>query len=835
MKYIKAIIILMFLSMVIMACKKDINPADQPTGKAIDELVIPEGFNWATIQKFKLTVGIQNTQAVNLKSKISVFNGNPDEGGKLILSGAVSNSTPFIENLALPSYLNEIYLVNEGAYGGKEIVSVPVNGSDINYIFADTKSAPVTQNYKETGEIGPECNDCFQVISGSGSVTINGGNIFCVTDNFTGSLTFEAWNGGGTLKVCGTANVSGFFELGPNCHIIVTQNGSLTMNPPSSNGTTASITVYENASLTINGNYQTNGAFFINQGALQINGNLTVQNLANLFTNKGNANLTGSVMVSGEIFSNSGSFIVNSGNFTSNTGSSVTNTGTIDINAGYLNVNGGTFDNNGIIAVDGDNFRLNVAAIFTNNGDLTFTSTGNRFEVNGSTLNNRGQVTVSGNMSFNSSSTVSNTCGIICSGQLEINSSNFTNTLGYLKGAQEVKLNSTGTIYLNDHSMISTVNLIYNQGTILGSGALNSIKVTGTFSIYNLNTYVSGSIETVCENFNFAQGNQATHFINGATIVAPDDITNYIEVCACNPEGIRNPIIDTDNDGVTDDLDDYPLDPTRAFNSFFPSESSYASLVFEDLWPAKGDYDFNDLVLGVTGYEVTNANNELIDLYINFNVRAVGASLKNGFGWQFAGITPNMIGSVTGAVLEQGYVSNDVNGTELGQDSAVIIACENVEDVLHRAGGSMFNTLENGFVGTSDVIEIHVIFDPPINQSLIGPDAYTNVFLIKNQDRSVEIHLPNRVPTDEMNMSLLGTGQDASDINEGRYYKTATGLPWGLLLLEPFDYPIEKSEVTEAYLHFAEWAESGGVDFQDWYSNKTTPGYRDNSKIYGAD
>jgi hypothetical protein len=56
-----------------------------------------------------------------------------------------------------------------------------------------------------------------------------------------------------------------------------------------------------------------------------------------------------------------------------------------------------------------------------------------------------------------------------------------------------------------------------------------------------------------------------------------------------------------------------------------------------------------------------------------------------------------------------------------------------------------------------------------------------------------------------------------------------------LLLLEPFDYPVEKSEVTEAYLHFAAWAESGGVDFQDWYSNKTTPGYRDNSKIFGAE
>jgi len=796
MKYIKAIIILMFLSMVIMACKKDINPADQPTGKAIDELVIPEGFNWATIQKFKLTVGIQNTQAVNLKSKISVFNGDPATGGKLILSGAASNDIPFTESLVIPSYIKEIFLVKEGAFGDKETVSVLITGSEINYTFSDTKSSPVESNYKETGEIGPACDNCTQEISGNGSYSIGNGQTLCVTSNFTGSITFQNWNGGGTLKICGTASIANL-QLTENAHVIVTQNGSLTVGSLSAWGTNSTLKVYENATLTVNNQFMPSGNYVENQGTMITKG-LTAQALSGGFINSGLLKIT-------------------AGNFETNSLISFNNSGTIDATCSF--------------------FHINSGATFTNSGTINFTGS-NEFQVNSmSSLTNNGKISVNGTFRINAGSIVVNNCALMCTETMEINTSSFINNSGYLKGAQYFHLTTNSNVQLNNGSMISTVELtIDNAAGIVGSGSLNSIKVTGAFTI-NDNNKVSGPIESATDEFHSA-GNHlpSYHFINGATLVGLDEISNFIPISGCNPEGIRNPlIIDTDNDGVTDDLDDYPLDPTRAFNSFFPSESSYASLVFEDLWPAKGDYDFNDLVLGVTGYEVTNANNELIDLYINFNVRAVGASLKNGFGWQFAGITPNMIGSVTGAVLEQGYVSNDVNGTELGQDSAVIIACENVEDVLHRAGGSMFNTLENGFVGTSDVIEIHVIFDPPINQSLIGPDAYTNVFLIKNQDRSVEIHLPNRVPTDEMNMSLLGTGQDASDINEGRYYKTATGLPWGLLLLEPFDYPIEKSEVTEAYLHFAEWAESGGVDFQDWYSNKTTPGYRDNSKIYGAD
>ncbi len=797
MKYAKSIIILMFLMMGIISCKKDVTPVDQPNGKSIDELVIPEGFNWSTTQKFKLTVGIQNAQAVNLKSKISVFNGNPDAGGKLILSGAASNDSPLIENLALPTYLKEIYLVNEGVYGGREIVSLPVDGSEINYVFTDTKSTPVGSDFKETGDIGPACDNCTQEISGNGSYNIGNGQTLCVTSTFTGSITFQNWNGGGTLKICGTATIANL-QLTQDAHVIVTQNGSLTVGNLSAWGTNATIKVYENARLIVTNDFMTSGNFVENQGTMTIvNGDLTIQALANGFTN-------------------SGTLTVSAGYFATNNAVSFTNSGTVNVTGSY--------------------FYLNNGAIVNNTGTIHFTGP-NQFQVNsGSSLTNNGEISVTGTLRINAGSTVVNNCALMCTETMEVNTSSFTNNSGYLKGAQYVHLTSNSNVQLNNGSMISTINLtIDNTAGIVGSGSLNSIKVTGTFTI-NSNNKVSGPIESATDDFHSGQNHPVSfHFINGATLVGLNDISNYIPISGCNPEGIKNPqIVDTDNDGVTDDLDDYPLDPERAYNSFFPSEDSYASVVFEDLWPAKGDYDFNDLVLGVYGTEVTNADNELVDIYIKFNVRAVGASFQNGFGWQFAGITPGMINSVSGAVLEQGYVINAANGTESGQDSAVIIACDNVEEVLHRAGGSMFNTIENGNLGTSDLIEIHIYFNPAIDRNLVGPDAY-NVFLIKNQERDVEIHLTDRVPTDKMDLSLLGTGQDDSDINAGRYYKTANGLPWGLLLLEPFDYPIEESEVTQAYLHFAAWAESGGVDFQDWYSNKTTPGYRDNSKIFGAE
>jgi hypothetical protein len=78
-------------------------------------------------------------------------------------------------------------------------------------------------------------------------------------------------------------------------------------------------------------------------------------------------------------------------------------------------------------------------------------------------------------------------------------------------------------------------------------------------------------------------------------------------------------------------------------------------------------------------------------------------------------------------------------------------------------------------------------------------------------DRSREAHLSDFAPTDLANMALFGTEDDDSNPATGRYYKTANNLPWGINLVEKFDYPIEKAPITEAHLKFGPWAESNGA------------------------
>ena len=73
-------------------------------------------------------------------------------------------------------------------------------------------------------------------------------------------------------------------------------------------------------------------------------------------------------------------------------------------------------------------------------------------------------------------------------------------------------------------------------------------------------------------------------------------------------------------------MDDYPNDPTRTYRSYFPS-SGHQTIAFEDLRPAMGDYDFNDLVLSQKVVIERNENNEIVDAQIKVSIDAIAGGL----------------------------------------------------------------------------------------------------------------------------------------------------------------------------------------------------------------
>lgn len=255
------------------------------------------------------------------------------------------------------------------------------------------------------------------------------------------------------------------------------------------------------------------------------------------------------------------------------------------------------------------------------------------------------------------------------------------------------------------------------------------------------------------------------------------------------------------------------------------------TLAFEDLWPAKGDYDFNDLVVDYHFNTTSNGFNRVEKVDATFIIKAFGASYENGFGFQLSDKIDAADLTVTGYELSENYITLNSNGTEAGQTKPTIIVFDNAYNQMPHPGmGIGVNTEEEAPYVTPDTLRLTITFpENKYSYNDLNIEGF-NPFLIVNKDRSVEVHLPNYLPTDLANTSLFGTLSDASNPADNFYYMTDTRLPWALNICETFDYPLEKVEIIFAHLKFAEWAMSGGVIYPDWFKNLS--GYRDNDKIY---
>jgi LruC domain-containing protein len=288
---------------------------------------------------------------------------------------------------------------------------------------------------------------------------------------------------------------------------------------------------------------------------------------------------------------------------------------------------------------------------------------------------------------------------------------------------------------------------------------------------------------------------------------------------------------DTDGDGCDDTVDEYPTDPTRCYDTYYPANGN-GSLAFEDLWPGQGDYDFNDLVIDYRFKTTYSAENTVVDMDGTFIILAFGATLHNGFGFQFGNNTFDQTElTATGSELSEGYITLDANGLEANQSIPTVIVYDDAYNQMAYPGtGIGVNTEVGAPYVTPDTLLIEVSFPLDTYDADDLDIENFNPFLIKNMQRGIEIHLPDYPPTDLVDASYFGTAHDDSNPAIGRYYKTVGNLPWAINIYEQFDYPIELQDITWAYLHFVQWANSSGTLYPDWYQDKT--GYRDATKIY---
>ena len=257
-------------------------------------------------------------------------------------------------------------------------------------------------------------------------------------------------------------------------------------------------------------------------------------------------------------------------------------------------------------------------------------------------------------------------------------------------------------------------------------------------------------------------------------------------------------------------------------------------LAFEDRWPEKGDYDFNDVVIRLTSSSIVTSDNLVKQLKLSGELKAMGASYRNGFAIQLEG--------VANSDINQAMIRFDINGQassvallEEGTTYTVLKISDDLRAQVKPEKSCWYYRTEPGCSSSSTFrFDITIPFTAGISANRF-PDAPFNPFIFaapdtdhgpvfsENPGRGLEIHLKNKPPTSLVNEAYFGLADDATDIDDRLFYQTGNGLPWGIAInisaSENWFHPYEWVDILKAYPKFEDYATSNGGVNPDWFRN----------------
>lgn len=261
---------------------------------------------------------------------------------------------------------------------------------------------------------------------------------------------------------------------------------------------------------------------------------------------------------------------------------------------------------------------------------------------------------------------------------------------------------------------------------------------------------------------------------------------------------------DTDGDGVIDRKDFYPNDPNKTYATMFPTVGRQI-MAFEDLWPHKGDYDFNDFVLSnhiEFGYD---KDHNLVDATVRVQINAIGASISHGVGLHLLDENNNPFNNniISGITM--------INGNTVTQLDANVKNGVVVMNNVFKSLKTYYSNTGKGPSGEPEEFIFNIQFASGIGSINITPDFY----IFRTEERGREIHLSGFSGTEAANTALYNTGDDVNGT-----YKSANGLPWAIEVIYPlslyYKHPLEKIDVLAAYPRLSTWATSNGLTEKNW-------------------
>lgn len=277
------------------------------------------------------------------------------------------------------------------------------------------------------------------------------------------------------------------------------------------------------------------------------------------------------------------------------------------------------------------------------------------------------------------------------------------------------------------------------------------------------------------------------------------------------------------NGKLYDGLEDGDKNTTKGNVIHMPSDG-WGTLLFEDLWPAYGDYDFNDLVVNYKAQLYMQNKNKVFAMLIGVRVKAVGGSIPYDLCLSMKGVKGGEIDEIT--PVDKANAA-DADLVALNSENRVgepaLLRFENIRRNPNQQPGAAYVNTEAGYEMTEEQLvsaSFLVYFRNSIAIENVAFDMF-DFFVTRNRQsdgRLIEIHMGGFEPTPDAlsDYKALKAACTHTDKADGYYYSNDR-LVWAINVPHDIRHAYEKVDFLKAYPDMARWAESGGKLAQDWY------------------
>lgn len=292
---------------------------------------------------------------------------------------------------------------------------------------------------------------------------------------------------------------------------------------------------------------------------------------------------------------------------------------------------------------------------------------------------------------------------------------------------------------------------------------------------------------------------------------------------------------------ATTRAEDVPVEDHLGYISY---PAGWGTVMFEDLYPGIGDYDFNDFVASYQisvespwRYDESYEKNGYYDMKyavlvrVHLKLKAIGGSQKFTPYVRIKGLDKNIVSMPNPPYGDPQYKNPEItNNTTDGVEVSLVNDAPETDDAIVEfknlnasnpyavKGVSFYNTTQGKTTAENQLTQVNVYLalskEVEVKDLL---DDKIDIFLA-SADKKKEIHLRGFDPV------FAKYDYNAKGVSKDVTYASDKNLVWGLKIAKIVRHAVEKKNFCSVYQDFAGWAQSDGISNTNWYETNVDKG-----------